>query len=868
VITLFLHRARGRSRRVVPLVWFARFAALLGSAVGEGTPPQAVLPGVRFTLLAEQPAVVTPTGVDVDDGGRIWVVACHTHMPPPDYAGPKFDEVLVFSADGQRRAVFSEQTVHTMDLELGPDGWVYLAERGRVLRLRDGDGDGRADQSQDLAILATDGDYPHNALSGLAWHPDGSLWFGLGENFAKPWTLTGKDGRSFRGTGEGGVFRMAPDGTGLHRVARGMWNPFGLCVREDGEVFATDNDPGESPPCRLLHIVEGGDYGYNRRYGADASHPFSGWNGERRGTLPMVHPTGEAPCGVVALGSGLIVPSWSDHRIDFLPLTRKGASFGAKRFALVQGDAFFRPTGIAAVPGRNAWVVADWVDGRYPVHGFGRLWKLEVDLQVAASWLGSLALEPPTEAAKLSAALRSGQGAAGIGQDELFRLATDPDPFVARAALQALSREAAPWTPEIVRAWAPGNRLRAILALQLCSGLGDAEGWMRFFLADADPAVSFEALRWIGDASATALLAEVESFLGQPGLDFERFEAALAARNVLLGKPEAGVRDPDLLLAKVLDASSPARIRAMALRLLPSAPLKSAADGRPPARNFPKGLTLDLLDQLLATGDPDLSLEGVRTLGDQPILAASRLAAVASDPERLPLLRAEAVVALQAVSGEHRPLLVALAQDSEAVVREEALRALRGLALDPGEISILRQVAASHPEAADAVRAVLEPGFLATGRPAPGEVDDWIKRIAAVPGPADPEAGRRIFHASRFALCAQCHRNDGRGQVVGPDLSQGRDRRLLLQSILDPSAAIAPEYLPRRLDLRDGTSFTGIRLRSSTQEVMRDVYGQNRSFALDQIVGVTELDSSFMPPGLVFGLTDRELRDLLAYLEQ
>jgi len=122
----------------------------------------------------------------------------------------------------------------------------------------------------------------------LAWHPDGSLWFGLGENFAKPWTLTGNGGPAFNGKGEGGIFRMNADGTGLRRVARGMWNPFGLLVRKDGEVFASDNDPGESPPCRLLHIVEGGDYGYNRVYGSDAYDPFVGWNGELRGTLPMI----------------------------------------------------------------------------------------------------------------------------------------------------------------------------------------------------------------------------------------------------------------------------------------------------------------------------------------------------------------------------------------------------------------------------------------------------------------------------------------------------------------------------------------------------------------------------------------------------
>jgi len=844
----------------VPVLLSLAFPVLL---LSEDRSPQveAVQPGVRLTLLAEHPALATPTGIDVDESGNVWVVACHTHMPPPDYPGPKWDEVLVFSPDGRRR-VFYQGGSQTMDLELGPDGWVYLAERDRIFRIKDTDGDGKSDVSEDLAHLKSEANYPHNALSALAWHRDGSLWFGLGENFAKPWILSGNDRGWFQGTGEGGIFRMNANGTGLHRVARGMWNPFGLCIRSDGEVFASDNDPGESPPCRLLHIVEGGDYGYNRVYGSDAHHPFVGWNGELRGTLPMVHPTGEAPCGVAELGRGLIVPSWSDHRIDFMPLTRKGASYSARRIALVQGGPYFRPTCIAPVPGQTAWVLADWVDGRYPVHGYGRLWKLEIDL-AAASWVGTMELEAPNEAARQAADLRNKRGP--WDRASLLGLAGDADPFIARAALLELSKSAASWTPEDLRGLPPSDRVNALLAMRMTNA---GPKWPRFFLADPDPAVSFEALRWISEAVATALLPDVEAFLTRSDLDFSQFEAALAARNTLLGKPEVGVRDPELLLAKVRDASCPPRIRTMALRLLPSLSLKSTQDGLPPAKSFPKGLTLELLDELLAEGDEALSLEAVRTLADQPSLSATRLAAIAADSSRSPELRAEALSGLQAVAPDHRALLVQLTADPAPSVRDEALRGLRGLELAAEDQAALRSAAASHPECGEAVRAILEPGFLASGRPAPGEVDAWIKRLDAVSGEPDPEAGRRIFHGTRMALCANCHRREGRGQVVGPDLSHPRERRLILESILDPNAAIAPEYSPRQLDLTDGTSFIGIRLRSSTQEVMRDIYGQNRAFTLEQIAAVHELETSFMPPGLAFGMTDRELRDLIAWLSQ
>ncbi len=158
--------------------------------------------------------------------------------------GPEHDEIIKLGADGSRQ-VFYNATDATMDLELGPDGWVYLAERDRVLRVRDRDGDGVGDEEQNIAVLDSEAVYPHNGLSGMAWHPSGDLILAMGENFFKQWTLTAPvDGSQVTGSGEGGIFRCQPDGSSLRRIARGFWNPFGICVRTDGTMFAGENDPG------------------------------------------------------------------------------------------------------------------------------------------------------------------------------------------------------------------------------------------------------------------------------------------------------------------------------------------------------------------------------------------------------------------------------------------------------------------------------------------------------------------------------------------------------------------------------------------------------------------------------------------------
>lgn len=852
-------------------------------------------PGVRLTRFADEPDLVTPTGVDVDKAGNVWVVATHTHFRPEEYEGPKHDEVLVLTdtdGDGKadQRRVFFNRTVATMDLALGPDGWVYLAERSRILRVRDSNGDGKGDVVEDLAVLETEADYPHNGLSGLAWHPSGDLMFGLGENYAQPWTLTGTDDLRHRGTGEGGVFRCSPDGKRLHRVARGFWNPFGVTVRDDGEIFAVDNDPGARPPCRLLHVVEGGDYGYQRRYGNDAHHPFVCWNGELRGTLPMLHPTGEAPCGVRALGDGLVATTWTDHRIDFYPLRRHGASFETERVVLAEGGNRFRPVCLARVPNDSAnspendgrvdnrvatFFFTDWVDVSYQLHGHGRVWKLEIDLD-QADWLKTGPPEPPNEPARLAAALRSGD--ATLDQDELFVMSRDDDPFLAQAALESLIVQAPDWDVDAIERRSASDRTTAVMALKSAARRGargvDVDRWIDRLLRDADPEVRYETLRWIADEELTRYLPDVEKMLRGKDLDYRVFEALMATWNTLSGRPGDGVRDPAKLTEQVLSETASPRLRGYALRLLPTIPRQAADDGSDPTYRLPNAITADRLRELIRVGDEGLSLEAVRVLSG---LGSQRsreiLVELAGDPTFADRLRAEAIAGISSTPGPHLEQLTAWAASSIRPVREEALRALRVLPPDQLNTERLAEIAQRYPESADLARAAIDRESLTEGRPDPDAVDAWVTRLERIDSPADLAAGDRLFHHSPLAMCASCHRHSGRGNVVGPDLSRigrGSARRHLVESLLQPNRQVAPEYRARMLVLRDGQTFAGIHLRTGGAadiETLRDHRGQERRFVRDEIEMSRELTTSLMPEGLAASLTDRELRDLIAFLE-
>ena len=787
-------------------------------------PPQieTLQPGVKLTLLAEHPDLVTPTGLAVDKNGNIYSISCHTHFRPEDYDGPVHDEVLVFDANGKNRRVFYNKTDATMHVEIGPDGWIYLAERDRVLRVKDTNGDGVGDVEENLATLDSVADYPHNGLSGMAWHPDGGLVFSLGENFGKDWTLTAKDGSKVSGRGEGGVFRCTADGAQMRRIARGFWNPFGLLVRKNGEIFAAENDPGSRPPCRLLYVVEGADYGFQWVYGSAPVHPFVAWNGELRGTLGMVHPCGEGPCAIVELGGGVLIPSWSDHSIDYFPLTRKGAGYTSERIPLVKGSDFFRPTCMAVGPD-GSYYLNDWVFSSYPIHKRGRLWKLEID-PAKAAWLKAKP-DALNDDARLADDLRSGKAA--LDTSKLLQLGRGKDAYLADAALTALAR--GKWTVEKVKQMSVQDRLWVLVALRRVD-LNDPQ-WVEAFLGDADPEMRFECLRWIADAVLTKFTPQVEAMLSDSTLDYHLFEAVLATWNTLRGDPGAGVTNPEVLVERIINAKTPARLKGYALRLAP-------------ATN--KQLTVPLLRELFAAGDAVLSREVVRTLAARNADdARAVLAEIAADESQKTEVRADAIVGLaSSTKAEEQALLVKLAAGKDGSLRDEARRALRYTDKDASFV-------------------------MSTTRPAFDDTAAWLKLLDALPGKADAEAGRRIFFHSKVGLCATCHRHSGRGNVVGPDLSlvskQG-DRAAILRSILEPSREVAPQYYPSQVKLKDGTEFIGIMLRSSNTEVFRDLTGKERSFPQTDIVKRTELKTSLMPQGLVMSLTDAELRDLLAFL--
>src|SRR4051794_1137358 len=606
----------------------------------EAAKPRVANSRYKLELVAEQPQIVTPIGAAFDRKGRLLIIESHTHQRPKEYDGPAGDRLRMLSdsdGDGKldRWTTFAEGFRHAMNVLVRDDGSVYVVMRHAVVLLHDTNNDGVADKQEEILKLESDNDYPHNGLSGIAFQSDRhGLVIGMGENFGFPYRLIGSDGKTLSGTyGAGNVLECGLDGSGLRKIATGLWNPFSLCVVADGRTFAIENDPDASPPCKLLHIVWGGDYGFRYQYGRAGTHPLQAWNGELPGTLPMVCGVGEAPTALVAHGGALWVTSWGDHRIERYELVPRGASYGTTREIVVQGDTDFRPTGMAVAPDGSLYF-GDWVLKDYPVHRRGRIWRLSVPKEVTTKAFEKVAAKTYEDVL--------------LNFEASERLLNSGDPFerTLGAARRSRSKDVTTGYGDQMRS--ARARLGTLQAMRRMGASVDSKV-LSDALRDSSPDVRLYAVRWIADERIMELRNEVAKLLEGPQPSSQYYLAVVAAIDWLDHEPSmrgAGIADALLMLELESDRRTPESL-ALALSMMT------------PDHRY---LTARRMKIWLASPSPALRLEAIRTLALQSNLKRfSLLAEVAQDNSQSDEVRAVAIVGLSAAMEENRQLLEKLA---------------------------------------------------------------------------------------------------------------------------------------------------------------------------------------------------------------
>jgi putative membrane-bound dehydrogenase-like protein len=866
-----------------PFCSFVLAAAIAGPVLGEPEvdeirPPVVKDPRLRLELLANEPEVATPTALAADGHGRLYAAVTHTHSRTPQYPGPDEDRILVFEdsdRDGKldRPRVYAAGLRNVLAIAFSRDGELYVVQMKSVVVLRDQDRDGACETATVLTVDTPNNNH-HGVLLALALDDQNRLYVSLGNIGGSSYSIKGSDGSRISGQGDTGlIVRCRADGSQLERYAHGFWNPCDLRFDTAGRLLATDNDPDARGPNRVLHVIQGGQYGYKSRFGGSGLHPYCAWNGELPGTLPMLAGVGEAPVGLLECATAalpedyagdLLVCVWGTHEVVRIRAVRRGASLEGRVEPLIRGDASFRPTGIVATADGTVYI-ADWVDRRYPVHGKGRIWRLAVKPGIAK-------LRPATP----FSAAQNDPGTSRLTElssadtldsfEPLMAAAIGPDPFAESAAMDSLARPV--FRGRVMELLEDGDsrrRMAGLLALGR-AGVALEAAALRQLIHDDDPRVRLLALTRIGETGRRDLAEDVKQSMTAQLVSADLFETFLATVQLL----EAGAKvqrvtgadlplrvnaDQQFIRTVLADDRHAAAARAIAVRYLADAGSAESAQ---------------LLLRLAQTSDVTVATEAIRSLAEAKVApAAGFLAAIARDASQPTSLRCEAIMSFAAADERDPEELLPLITSAQAPVALTAARALTLSArarqsVEQAFHSALSSVAPGQQPAAwlDQLRFALS--LDADHRPRSDE--QWRQ---AVQSGGDAEAGRRVFFDRRTG-CSNCHSVHGRGGRIGPNLSNAaaaKSRDQILASILHPSKERSPDFQGYVVVMRDGQIHQGTQFhfRGESAELLL-INGRLLRFALRDTEEYRALDESLMPERLVETMSVSELRDLMAFL--
>lgn len=210
--------------------------------------------------------------------------------------------------------------------------------------------------------------------------------------------------------------------------------------------------------------------------------------------------------------------------------------------------------------------------------------------------------------------------------------------------------------------------------------------------------------------------------------------------------------------------------------------------------------------------------------------------------ERTPAVRMQIIETL--LSSDAWTL--ALLQRPEAKSCDAALRAR--LTKHPKK-DIAKQAAAVFADATSATRAAVVEKF----KPALKLTGDAAK-------------GKAMF----AQVCISCHKLDGVGIELGPDLRSvvQHDAEKLMNSILDPSAIIEPGFMAYHCTLKSGEQLYGVIATETSASLTLKMAGNlTKSVLRSEIASLQSTGTSLMPEGLEAALTPQSLADLIAYLK-
>lgn len=500
----------------------------------------------------------------------------------------------------------------------------------------------------------------------------------------------------------------------------------------------------------------------------------------------------------------------------------------------------------------------------------------------------------------------------GGQRDLVIAALKDADPFVQRAAAEALGRHPDPANLRpllnlLHRIPAADTHLRHVVRMALRDTLRPDSAW-EYVSTGRWTAADTEALADVALGVPTAAAASylLEKF---PAIARQRRQVVAVTRHVARHGDD-GARQR--LLALVRGNDSPdLEYRYELFRAFE----QGVQERGLPLSDEARAWAVELADRLLASTKPNELLAGIQLAGSLRLDSAEEgLLRIATSREAPEKQRVAALNSLAAIDPKkHGPFLARILDDAREPLelRTQAATALArlntpealvrltnalptapahlqtvialGLAGSPaGAEKLLEAVAAGKASARLLQLRPIElrlaeaklPGLkerlarLTEGLPpADRRLQQLLdrRRTGYLAARTDPVAGRKVFEKH----CAACHQIANQGAKVGPQLdgigSRGLDR--LLEDLIDPSRNVDQAFRSTTLALKNGQVVSGLLLREEGEVlVLADSQGKEVRVPKDNVEERSLSAVSPMPADLADQIAEEDFYHLLAYL--
>lgn len=275
--------------------------------------------------------------------------------------------------------------------------------------------------------------------------------------------------------------------------------------------------------------------------------------------------------------------------------------------------------------------------------------------------------------------------------------------------------------------------------------------------------------------------------------------------------------------------------------------------------------------------DPSARLDAIRLLALGPVDDAFKALPGRLDAQEPSTIQVAAIQALGSLNDTRvGPAIVEHWKAMSPTVRREAaevlfgrpdriealLGAVEAKTVTAGELDpVRRKLLLASPDQALRERATKV--LAVDSRPNRDAILAQGRKSLALTG--SPEKGKVVY----LKVCATCHRAEGQGTQVGPDLATVASRSPddLVIHILDPNKEVASNYLNYIVVTKDGRTLSGLIAEETSGAVtLKRAEGATDIVSRGQIEEIASSGVSLMPEGLEQGMEPQALADLIGYL--